>query len=85
MSPESLPRPQLVTPKTAALALSISPRKLWSLTESGDVRCVRIGRSVRYDTADLAEFIEASRSDLGSKSASGNSWLRPKHDKGGQQ
>ncbi len=49
---------QLLTPKHAAERLAISPRKLWSLTASGDVPCVRIGRSVRYDAADLADFVE---------------------------
>ena len=48
----------LLTPKEAAAALGISPRKLWSLTASGDVQCVRIGRSVRYGAADLADFVE---------------------------
>ncbi|MBL9163114.1 MAG: helix-turn-helix domain-containing protein [Planctomycetaceae bacterium] len=52
----------LLTPKEAAAALGISPRKLWSLTASGDVPCVRIGRSVRYDAADLAEFVETLKS-----------------------
>ena len=42
--------------------LGISPRKLWSLTASGDVPCVRIGRSVHYDAADLAEFVETLKS-----------------------
>lgn len=48
----------LLTPKEAAATLGISPRKLWSLTASGDVPCLRIGRSVRYDAADLADFVE---------------------------
>ncbi|QDT72944.1 helix-turn-helix domain-containing protein [Lacipirellula limnantheis] len=52
----------LLTPKQAAEQLAISPRKLWSLTASGDVPCVRIGRSVRYDAADLAEFVETLKS-----------------------
>lgn len=52
----------LLTPKEAAEALRISTRKLWSLTASGDVRCLRISRSVRYDAADLAEFVETLKS-----------------------
>ncbi|QDT72225.1 helix-turn-helix domain-containing protein [Lacipirellula limnantheis] len=62
MAPEILSRSQLLTPKHAAERLAISPRKLWSLTASGDVPCVRIGRSVRYDAADLAEFVETLKS-----------------------
>jgi excisionase family DNA binding protein len=52
----------LLTPKEAAAALGISPRKLWSLTASSDVACVRIGRAVRYDAADLAEFVQTLKS-----------------------
>ena len=51
----------LLTPKEAAATLGISPRKLWALTASGDVPCVRIGRSVRYDVADLADFIDRAK------------------------
>lgn len=42
----------------AAKALAISPRKLWSLTNCGEVPCVRIGRTVRYEVADLQNWIE---------------------------
>jgi len=47
----------LWTPKQAAEALAISPRKLWSLTASGEVPHVRIGRSVRYSLDDLQIWI----------------------------
>ena len=53
--------PALLTPRQAAAALSVSTRKLWSITACGDVPCVRIGRSVRYDAADLAAFVEAAK------------------------
>ena len=49
----------LLKAKDAATALAISPRKLWELTNTGDVRCVRIGKSVRYAVDDLREFIAA--------------------------
>ena len=52
---------QLLTPKQAAARLAISPRKLWSLTASGDVACVRISRCVRYSVDDLAAFIEVAK------------------------
>lgn len=57
--------PILLTPRDAAAQLAISPRKLWALTASGDVPCVRIGRSVRYHAADLATYIDAKRSNRG--------------------
>ncbi|MAT68933.1 MAG: hypothetical protein CMJ58_05360 [Planctomycetaceae bacterium] len=60
-SETTAPAPLLLTPRDAAQRLAISPRKLWALTASGDVPCVRIGRSVRYDAADLAAWIDAQK------------------------
>jgi excisionase family DNA binding protein len=57
----------LLTAREAAAALSISARKLWSLTASGEVPHVRIGRAVRYPVDELAEWI-AQRTAAGSKS-----------------
>jgi excisionase family DNA binding protein len=48
----------LLRAKDAALALSISERTLWSLTQSRDIPSVRIGRAVRYDPRDLLAWIE---------------------------
>jgi hypothetical protein len=62
MAHEAPTHPSLLSPKAAAAALSISPRKLWSLTASGVLRCVRIDRCVRYDATDLAAFIDAAKS-----------------------
>ena len=53
--------PRLLKPKEAAESLAISERTLWALTASGDVASVRIGRSVRYDPADLAAFIQRQK------------------------
>lgn len=52
----------LLTPKEAAQAMTISPRTLWTLTNSGQILHVRIGRSVRYDVADLRRWIERRKS-----------------------
>ena len=65
MTKKSTPRPRfrlLMTPTEAAQALAISPRKLWAMTNCGDIPCVRIGRSVRYDPADLQFWIEEQKS-----------------------
>ena len=48
----------LLTPKQASDALQISPRKLWSLTNSGQIPHVRIGRSIRYRPEDLQDFVD---------------------------
>jgi excisionase family DNA binding protein len=48
----------LLTPQEAAEALAISPRKLWGMTASGEIPCVRLGRSVRYPVNDLQRWID---------------------------
>lgn len=50
---------RLLRPPEAAKTLSISERKLWDLTQQHKIRCVRIGRSVRYSICDLEAFIES--------------------------
>lgn len=50
--------PELWAAKTTAQRLSISDRKLWSLTASGQMPCVRVGRRVLYDPTDLRDWID---------------------------
>lgn len=48
----------LLTPREAADTLSICEKSLWSLTvPRGPIKCVRLGRSVRYSSDALREFI----------------------------
>ncbi|HUW82040.1 MAG TPA: helix-turn-helix domain-containing protein [Phycisphaerae bacterium] len=56
----STPRP-LLRPREAANILAISARKLWGLTNRGEIPCVRIDRAVRYDPADLEAYVEAQK------------------------
>ena len=51
----------LLTPKQAAEALAISPRKLWGMTASGELAHLRIGRAVRYPIDDLLAYIDAQK------------------------
>jgi excisionase family DNA binding protein len=51
----------LWTSRETAAALSISERTLWKLTNAGDIPCVRIGRAVRYDPADVSRWIERQK------------------------
>lgn len=52
----------LVDAREAARLLGISPRTLWTLTDGGRIKAVRIGRLVKYDPRDLLAFIDASKS-----------------------
>lgn len=51
----------LLTAREAAIALSISERTLWNLTNRGDLPCIRLGRSVRYSREDLLGWIEKQK------------------------
>lgn len=52
----------LMTYQAAAKVLGITDRTLWELVRKGELRNVRVGRSVRIDPADLRQFIEDSKS-----------------------
>ena len=54
-------QPLLMTAAEAARALAISERTLWTLTKSGAVRSVNIGRCVRYDPRDLSAWIDEQK------------------------
>ncbi|MFZ1936666.1 MAG: helix-turn-helix domain-containing protein [Thermoguttaceae bacterium] len=53
----------MVGPKEAARMITVSPRKLWSMTfeEQPGLPYVRCGRLVRYPVADLQRWIESQR------------------------
>ncbi|NQV27745.1 MAG: helix-turn-helix domain-containing protein [Rhodopirellula sp.] len=51
----------LLTVREAADVLRVSERTLWTLTHSGELSAVRVGRSVRYDQSDLASWIESRK------------------------
>ena len=62
-----MPPALLLDTDTAARSLSISVRKLQQLTADGAIKCVRIGRSVRYAQTDLTTYVESLRAVGGSK------------------
>ena len=57
MSEQVVSEPLLLKPAEAAKALSMGARTLWSLTAGRQIPHVRIGKSVRYDPADLRAWI----------------------------
>lgn len=60
-TPMGKPPKLLLKPQQAAEALAISQRKLWALTNAGEIPRVCIGRSVRYDPQDLRNWIDANK------------------------
>ena len=53
--------PLLIDARRASLILSISPRKLWELTNTREIPSLRIGRAVRYSPDDLREWIDVRK------------------------
>lgn len=53
--------PILLRPNEAAEILAISARKLWELTNCGEIPCLRIGRSVRYSVEKLMQWVNAQK------------------------
>ena len=45
----------------AAEVLGISRRTLQELVAAREVACIKIGRSIRFSPADLADFVERNR------------------------
>ena len=55
--PEIGDQPLLLPPKEAAARLRISERTLWTLTDRGEIRCIRIGAAKRYPMIELELFV----------------------------
>jgi hypothetical protein len=61
----------LLTPRETAAAMGISERKLWGLTAPrGDLPCLPLGRSIRYDPADVRRWIDGHKTGEGPKQLS---------------
>ena len=50
-------RQLLLTSPEAAKRLRISERTLWTLTDRGDIQCIRIGTAKRYPIGELERFV----------------------------
>ena len=53
----AVPDRLLFTQRETAHVLGLSPRTIASLTATGELACLRIGRSVRYCLADIEAWI----------------------------
>jgi excisionase family DNA binding protein len=58
---QTRPTKRLLTAMEAAEYLGLSKRHMANLTAMGAIPAVRSGRSVRYDLADLDEWIERNK------------------------
>jgi excisionase family DNA binding protein len=62
--PPANPKQQLRTIAYAAERLNVSPRTVRRLIDAGELRIIRIGRSVRIDDDDLEKAIARWRQDV---------------------
>jgi excisionase family DNA binding protein len=53
--------PALIDTKAAAQFLGIGKRTVQVLVTDRKLACIKIGRAVRFDPADLRAFVEANR------------------------
>ena len=60
-NPSARPGSLLLTPRQAAEALAISPRKLWGMTANAEIPHLKLGRLTRYAVDDLRAYIESHR------------------------
>lgn len=51
------PAPLLWDARTTAEALGVSPRKLWSMTASGEIPSLKLGRLVKYRPEDVQAYL----------------------------
>jgi excisionase family DNA binding protein len=56
---------RLMTVQQAAVYLAISERHLWTITQAGGLRSIKLGRSVRYDSIELDRYIAARLAEQG--------------------
>lgn len=58
MKTDSTNYASLLTHEQAAIALAISPRKLWNMVNlTKEIACVRMGRSVRFSRDEIDRFV----------------------------
>ncbi len=55
--------PALFTTQEAAEFLRVSTRHLWTITETGLIPRIKMGRCVRYKMNDLVRYIDGLRSE----------------------
>jgi excisionase family DNA binding protein len=53
--------PALIDTRAAARFLGMGKRTVQELVAGRKLACIRIGRAVRFDLADLRAFVEANR------------------------
>jgi excisionase family DNA binding protein len=64
MRTDGTPPKMLVSAKEASRMLSLSTRTLYNLRQTGELRAIHVGRSVRYAVDDLRAWIESAKESV---------------------
>ncbi|MFH1300685.1 MAG: helix-turn-helix domain-containing protein [Planctomycetota bacterium] len=64
--------PVLITEKETARLLGCCERSVWQLRKDGKIRCVKIGKAVRYARTEIDRFV-ASQMDQETTTTNENS------------
>ena len=56
-------RPLVMNTEEACKALGISKPKLYELARSGKLRCIRVGKAIRYSEQAIIEYIHAAEQE----------------------
>jgi predicted DNA-binding transcriptional regulator AlpA len=68
LKPSEQPEQRLFTVEETAQALGLSAKTVWNHTEPrGPIRCVRIGRSVRYYLPEVLNSLLGGRPSAGAR------------------
>lgn len=54
---------RLLRVRDCALALNCSQRSIWRMLDAGELTRIRVGKSVRVESAELERFIANQRKD----------------------
>jgi excisionase family DNA binding protein len=57
--------PTLLSADQASKVLLVSTRTLYTLSQRGDLPCIKIGRSVRYHPKDIEAYLDRQRTTQG--------------------
>ena len=60
---EASPRPLVMNTEEACKVLGISKPKLYELARSGKLRCIRVGKAIRYSEQAIIEYIHAAEQE----------------------
>ena len=76
---------RLVTPEELAQAMSVSRGQVYKLAKAGDLPCIRIGTSVRFEPRDVRVYVQAHKQGGKEKAGPPLAYIPTKKKRGGSR